>query len=375
MYWHSQLPASQGAVSPRAVGGLVARQGTQRNHATEGTGWPAGASPETPAGAPAARATKAPTIHTQKPPHSTRPSSMLAGTAGRTLLAECPSALLDFFNTREACALRLVRREFQAAVAAQPWEDMVTVITGRIDQWRACFPRARRAEIRFHPEHYGWRHTSLEDADFVHFVGLWELNFSWNTAVTDAAFVHLQGIRVLHMAGCTAVTDAALAHLHGIRTLDIGGCGAITDAGLAHLVGIHSLSIWDCPQITDAGFVHLGGITALNISGCNQLTDAAFAHLGGIHTLFMHLCDQLTITDAAFVHLRGIHTLVMEGCNQDTITESAFEGLGVRRLQMYACSDEAIAAAADYAPTLSMIQTDASFEVGLADGSVWKSPP
>ena len=41
----------------------------------------------------------------------------LAGSAGRTLLAECPNVLLEFFVTPEACALRLV---FQAAVAAHP---------------------------------------------------------------------------------------------------------------------------------------------------------------------------------------------------------------------------------------------------------------
>jgi hypothetical protein len=54
----------------------------------------------------------------------------LAGSAGRTLLVECPSALLQFFGTPEACVLRLVCREFQAAVAAHPWEDRDTVIPG-----------------------------------------------------------------------------------------------------------------------------------------------------------------------------------------------------------------------------------------------------
>ena len=44
----------------------------------------------------------------------------LAGSADRVLLAEYPSALLEFFDTPEACALRLVCRELQAAVAARP---------------------------------------------------------------------------------------------------------------------------------------------------------------------------------------------------------------------------------------------------------------
>ena len=45
---------------------------------------------------------------------------MLAGGDGRTLLAECPGALLQFFDTPGACALRLVCREFQAAVRCLP---------------------------------------------------------------------------------------------------------------------------------------------------------------------------------------------------------------------------------------------------------------
>ncbi len=47
----------------------------------------------------------------------------LAGNVDHTLLAECPGVLLAFFDTPEACVLRLVCREFQAAVAAHPWED------------------------------------------------------------------------------------------------------------------------------------------------------------------------------------------------------------------------------------------------------------
>ncbi len=149
------------------------------------------------------------------------PRITLAGATGRTLLVECPGALLQFFSTRRACALRLVCRELQAAVAAHPWEDRGTVILGSIGGWRACFQRARCANVRFDEEALGWRHSPVVDGDFVHFVGLWELS----------------------MDGCTAVTDAALVHLRGIRVLDMGGCSqpTITDAGLAHLVGITRL--------------------------------------------------------------------------------------------------------------------------------------
>ena len=253
----------------------------------------------------------------------------LAGGAGHTLLAECPDALLAFFSTPEACALRLVCREFQAAVAARPWEDMGTVIRGDIGAWRACFPRARCANVRRYDLGGGEvRRAPVVDADFVHFEGLWELDMTFCGAVTDAAFVHLRGIRVLNMHWCSQDT--------------------ITDAAFAHLVGIQKLCIWDCTQdtLTDAAFIHLRGIQVLNMSGCMQLTDAAFAHLKGIHTLFMWGCMQPSITDAAFAHLRGIHSLVMEFCNQATITEAGLAHLvGITKLGMHNCNEELIKAA------------------------------
>ena len=98
------------------------------------------------------------------------PRMTLAGGRGRTLLAECPGALLQYFDTPGACALRLVCREYQAAVGAHPWEDRDTVILGGIGGWRACFPRARCANVNKYT-----RHAPVVDADFVHFVGLWEL--------------------------------------------------------------------------------------------------------------------------------------------------------------------------------------------------------
>ena len=161
----------------------------------------------------------------------------LAGGKGRTLLAECPGALLQFFDTRDACVLRLVCREFQAAVAAHPWEDRDTVILGSIGGWRACFPRARCANVRFYENAPGWRHTPVVDADFVHFVGLWELDVSGSTEVTDAAFVHLRGIRVLDMSFCRRITNAGVAHLVGIQKLCIIGCWqpTLTDAAFAPL--------------------------------------------------------------------------------------------------------------------------------------------
>ena len=254
----------------------------------------------------------------------------LAGGTQETFLSEVGPVLLPFFSTRDACALRLVCREFLAAVSEHPWEDRRTEIEGSIGAWRACFPCARCANVQ------KWAFEGDRMAR--------------TTPVVDADFVHFEGLRELYMAGCRIVTDAAFVHLRGIHTLDMSGCNqpAITDAAFAHLAGIQRLSIMWCSQatITDAAFAHLRGIQLLNMSTCTQLTDASFVHLRGIHTLFMWNCNQPAITDAAFAHLRGIHTLVMERCDQDTITGAGFAHLkGIHALGMLECSDEQVATA------------------------------
>jgi hypothetical protein len=256
----------------------------------------------------------------------------LAGGTQETLLSEVGPVLLRFVSTVDACALRLVCREFLVAVIEHPWEDRDTVILGSIGAWRACFPRARCANVQMWV--YGdegeteVRDAPVVDADFVHFEGLWELN----------------------MAGCIDVTDAAFVHLRGIRTLNMSECSqpAITDAAFAYLAGVKRLGMWDCNQatITDAAFAHLHGIHLLNMGRCDQLTDAAFVHLRGIHTLFMCRCDQPAITDAAFVHLRGVSTLTMDLCTQDTITGATFSHLkGIFALGMSGCSEALVEAA------------------------------
>ena len=250
----------------------------------------------------------------------------LAGGRGHTLLAECPGALLQYFDTPGACALRLVCREVQAAVAAHPWEDRKTVIKGSIGAWRACFPRARCADVStWHGFARLRRRTSVVDADFVHFVGLWELK----------------------MSRCTAVTDAAFVHLRGIRVLDLSHCNQLTDAGLAHLVGIQKLSIADCSQapLTDAAFAPLRGIRVLDMSWCQQFTDAAFVHLQGIHTLLMGDCAQPTITDAALAHLKGIQCLVLDHCSIPFTKMGLAHLRGITRLHMEGANAASIAAA------------------------------
>jgi hypothetical protein len=294
-----------------------------------------------------------------------------AGHPTETLLSEVGLVLLRFFDTREACTLRLVCREFTEAVRVQQWEDRTTVIQGSLAAWRACFPRARCASVRKGEWNEGFRRAPLKDADFAHFQGLRELDMTDCEAVSAAAFVHLRGIHTLDMSGCLGVTDAAFVHLRGIHTLKMGYCTEITDAALVHLRGIHTLVMIGCSRVTDAGFahlagiqrlcmaacrqaalsdaafVHLRGIKVLRVNTCTQLTDAAFAHLRGIHTLLMAGCTQLGLSDAAFAPLAGgIHTLVMSNCSQPTISGASLALLtGVRRLAMAGCAPEAVAAA------------------------------
>ena len=253
----------------------------------------------------------------------------LAGGGQETLLSEVGFVLLPLFSTRDACALRLVCREFLAAVSEHPWEDRRTVIMGCIAAWRACFPHARCANV------------CKEDMNSDD-----EMRAA---PVVDADFEHFEGLRELYMAGCRDVTDAAFVHLRGIHTLDMSGFNkdTVTDAAFAHLAGIQRLSMF-CGQatITDAAFAHLQGIQLLNMGFCTQITDAAFVHLRGIHTLYMWYCFQPAITDAAFVHLRGIHTLVVDSCSQATITGATFSSLkGAFLLGMHDCSAAAIATA------------------------------
>ena len=163
----------------------------------------------------------------------------LAGGGQETLLSEVGFVLLPHFTTAEACALRLVCREFLAAVTEQPWADAATVIKGSVAAWRACFPRTLCANVcQNTPMDAKYRSAPLGGADFAHLEGLRELNMEACRGVTDAAFAHLRGIHTLHMGSCSqgGVTDAAFAHLAGIHTLDMSWCyqEGITDAAFAH---------------------------------------------------------------------------------------------------------------------------------------------
>jgi hypothetical protein len=214
-----------------------------------------------------------------------------------SVLSHCYGALLPMFTTKEATTLRQLCREFKSTVADFPWEDEKTVIMGSVLAWRACFPRARWANV--HGAHwYRGRETPVVDADFVHFVGLRRLNMTWCYSITDAAFVHLKGIHTLNMAYCRqpTITDAAFVHLKGIRSLNMAGCWqpTITDAAFAHLKGIHSLGLFFCRQLTSAVFAHLKGVKRLNI-GFSPLLNLTDDFLKGIEWLGMYGHSQAKI--------------------------------------------------------------------------------
>ena len=89
-----------------------------------------------------------------------------------SVLSHCCGALLPMFDTVEATVLRQLCKEFKSTVADFPWDDDKTVIRGSVAAWRACFAKARCANV---DECGNGRRTPVVDADFVHFVGLMRL--------------------------------------------------------------------------------------------------------------------------------------------------------------------------------------------------------
>ena len=80
-----------------------------------------------------------------------------------SVLSHCYGALLPMFDTAEALVLRQLCREFKTTVADIPWEDDETEIKGSVASWRACFPRARWANVS-HRDWGGGRMTPVVDA-------------------------------------------------------------------------------------------------------------------------------------------------------------------------------------------------------------------
>jgi len=132
-------------------------------------------------------------------------AAFAGGALPATVLSACAGTLLPMLSTKDVLPLRATCREAAAAIAQHPWEDSETVIRGRVRDWRACFPRARAANL------------AACDADLEERLHV--------TPLTDADFVHLAGLRALSIAGRGELTDAAFAHLAGTRAQCAGGGG------------------------------------------------------------------------------------------------------------------------------------------------------
>jgi hypothetical protein len=258
------------------------------------------------------------------------------GARDHTILSACEGTLLPFLTTRTALPLRAACKDARAAIAAHPWRDLATVVRGHLGPslredapqqgaWRACFPRARAANVQ---SAFGAspRRPPLTDEDFAHLAGVQELIMSGSAGVTGAGFVHLRGsLLALDMSRCPGVTDAAFAHLRGLRSLDMTLCTQVTDGALAQLAGggLRVLAMGGCsqPSLTSAAFEHLGALQELAMPWCSQpaLGNAALAALGGsLRSLDASFCSQATLTDEGFAHLGGLEALRVCGCRQLT---------------------------------------------------------
>ena len=112
------------------------------------------------------------------------------GALHTTILSCCAGALLPMLSTGDVLPLRATCKEAAAAIAQHPWEDSETVIRGRVRDWRACFPRARAANLAGKgPGFFGCslRVIPLADAELVHLAGLRTLNIAGRKELTDAA--------------------------------------------------------------------------------------------------------------------------------------------------------------------------------------------
>lgn len=224
------------------------------------------------------------------------PILLVPSTASLTLRALIAAAdtgggVFSFLDTIDATQVRGVCKVLLSAVTLFPWSDMRTRITGSLQAWRVCFPRARGASVRGRAE--------LCDADFVYFVGIKSLDMGGVNGISDAAFTHLRGVTRLLMPHCDSprITEHALDSIAGVRELDVSYC----------------------TQLPDSAFKRLAGVHTLIAGGCTQLSDEAFTHFSGIHTLSLFACRQPQLTPKAFQALRGIKELVIFDTRLDLI--------------------------------------------------------
>lgn len=219
---------------------------------------------------------------------------VLAGGEGHSLLVECPSVLLDMFSTPEACQLRLICREFLGAVSAHCWKDSTTVIRGSIPLWRACFPRARCANVRASsPWAPGGRRLFTSEAVWASLTGLEELDMS-QQRLPEAAFCVLASLKKLTVRWC---------------------CGGLPEACFPHLAGLVALDVSRCFGFSDAAFSHLASIRVLRASGCKHLTAAALRWPNLRQLTELDALDTV-LEDQALASMRSLQTLCLGSTRQ-----------------------------------------------------------
>ena len=110
-----------------------------------------------------------------------------------TSLSCCAGAMLPLLSTSDVLPLRATCREAAIAIAQHPWEDSETLIQGHVRNWRACFPRARAANLAACAAYLDERLpvTLLTEQDCALLAGLRSLSIAGRGELTDAAFAHL----------------------------------------------------------------------------------------------------------------------------------------------------------------------------------------
>lgn len=136
--------------------------------------------------------------------------------------------VLGYLNTLEAVAWRTAHRAAREAVAEFVWTDTKTRIAGSMGLWRACFPRATKANLSCR--------SNLRHHEFPHLVGVTWLDLSHCDcySICNATFRFLAELRVLNLSYSwqdrtvwaffrDAFNDHLFQHLGKLETLHMDG--------------------------------------------------------------------------------------------------------------------------------------------------------
>jgi hypothetical protein len=137
--------------------------------------------------------------------------------------------LLDFMNTREAAGLRACNRVAKAAVARYAWGDLKTRII-HVRHWRACFPRATKANLSHHPSLAHYEFNYIEKITHL------DLSYCESYSFLNESFAYLQELRYLDMSHSwqdrtvwaffrEAFDDKLFRYLGKLETLKLDGYG------------------------------------------------------------------------------------------------------------------------------------------------------